>query len=237
MKPGVQKALDLLYPPRCPFCGQVLGTLVECPDCAAEIRRLTLHPPRLPETEFQTGNLSRAAALYRYDGLARNGVLRFKKGGHPDAARWFGAQMATLFGCDFAAAYGTMRAESLSLAPADCIVPAPSSHRRTWQPARLLARRLSHALNIPVAEVLQKRPNRDPQEGLSGRKRLQNARGAVQAVNQQMVTGRRVLLVDDVITTGGTANECARVLLQAGAVSVELVCIAASFPGRNAAAD
>ena len=234
MKPEFQRALDLVYPPRCPFCGQVLGPLVECPDCTAELRRLTLHPPRLPETEFHIDNLGSAAALYRYEGLARGGVLRFKKGGHPDAARWFGAQMATLFGCDFASAYGTMQAGPLPLMPADLIVPAPSSHRRTWQPARLLAARLSRATGVPWQDVLRKVPGREPQEGLSGKDRLRNARGAIKTARQQPVSGRRVLLVDDVITTGGTADESARVLLRAGAVSVELVCIAAAFPGRNA---
>lgn len=233
MKPGVQRAIDLLYPPRCPFCGQVLGPLTECPDCAGEIQKLTLHPPRLPESEFHIDALSRAAALYRYEGLVRGGVLRFKKGGHPDAARWFGAKMATLFGCDFSAAYGILDTEHLPLAPAELIVPAPSSHRRSWQPTRLLAARLSRALEIPWADVLQKLPDKGPQEGLSGRERLRNARGAVRVLPRKPVSGRRVLLVDDVITTGGTANESARVLLQAGAASVELICIAASFPGRN----
>ena len=233
MKPAVQRMLDLVYPPRCPFCGQVLGPLTECPDCAAQLHRLVLRPPHLPETEFHIDNLGRAAALYQYKGLARGGVLRFKKGGHPDAARWFGAQMATLFGCDFAAAYGTMQAERLPLAPADLIVPAPSSHRRTWQPARLLAIRLSRATGVPWQDVLKKMPGREPQEGLNGKDRLRNARGAVGVVRQQPVAGRRILLVDDVITTGGTANECARVLLRAGAQSVDLVCIAASFPGRD----
>ena len=49
MKPAVQRMLDLVYPPRCPFCGQVLGPLTECPDCAAQLHRLVLRPPHLPE--------------------------------------------------------------------------------------------------------------------------------------------------------------------------------------------
>ena len=233
MRPGVQRAVDLLYPPRCPFCGQVLGPLTDCPDCAEPVRRLELDPPRLPESEFHIGNLTRAAALYRYEGLARGAVLRLKKGRHPDAARWLGARMATLFGCDFAAAYGTIPPEGFPLSPADRIVPAPSSHKRSWQPARLLSQRLSLALGVPAADILEKLPDRDPQEGLSGAERLRNVRGAVRVTCPEQAAGRRILLVDDVITTGGTANEAARMLLEAGAVTVELVCVAAAFPGRN----
>lgn len=234
MKPAMQQALDLLYPPRCPFCGQVLGPLTLCPDCTDAVRKLELTPPRLPQSEFHLGELNNAAAVYRYEGLAREAVLRLKRDRRPDAARWLGARMATIFGCDFAAAYGTIPTTPLPLPVADLIVSAPFSHRRTWQPTRLLALRLGKALQIPVATgLLRKHRDLSPQEGLTASERLRNARRSVQVVDARQAVGRRILLVDDVVTTGGTAADCARALLAAGAVTVDLVCLAAAFPGRE----
>lgn len=234
MKPGMQRALDLLYPPRCPFCGQVLGPLETCPDCAPRLRRLELLPPRLPESDYHFGQLHSAAALYRYEGLARQGVLRLKKGVAPHAARWLAARLAGLYGCDFSAAYGTIAPDPPALPPADVILPAPASHRRSWDHAARLAQRLGRALDVPaVRGVLAKRPGARPQSGLSGQERRRNARGSVRVVRPELVEGRRVLLVDDVVTTGGTAADCARALLAAGAVSVGLVCLAAVCPSRG----
>lgn len=231
MKPRLQRLIDLVYPPRCPFCGQLLGPLETCPDCAPLLRRLELSPPRLPESEYHLGELRSAAALYRYEGLARQGVLRLKIGAAPHAARWLGARLATLYGCDFSAAYGTIQADPPALPPADVIVSAPASHRRSWDHTGLLARRLSRALGAPAAPgVLVKRPGARPQSGLSGPERLRNARGSVRVARPELVEGRRVLLVDDVVTTGGTAADCARALLKAGAISVELACLAAVCP-------
>ena len=227
MMRGLRGALDLLYPPRCPFCGQVLGPLELCPDCAPALRKLELTPHRLPEGEYHLGKLHSAAAVYRYEGLARRAVLRLKHGYAPWADRWLAARMAVLYGCDFSAAYGTIQL------PAELVLAVPASHWRSWDHTGRMARRLGRALGLPFAAgVLAKRPGARSQSGLSGTERVRNARGSVQVLRPEQVEGRRILLVDDVITTGSTAADCARALGKAGAVSVDLICVAAVSAAR-----
>mgnify|MGYP000133313591 CR=1 FL=1 len=84
----------------------------------------------------------------------------------------------------------------------------------------LLARRLGQVLGIPVETPLSVRPGTRPQKELTRDERLQNARGAFVCHPGADLTGKRVLLVDDIITTGATASACALALLQAGATDV-----------------
>ena len=90
----------------------------------------------------------------------------------------------------------------------------------------LLARRLGQVLGIPVETPLSVRPGTRPQKELTRDERLQNARGAFVCHPGADLTGKRVLLVDDIITTGATASACALALLQAGATDVTVAAVA-----------
>ena len=92
----------------------------------------------------------------------------------------------------------------------------------------LLARRLGAVLGVPVETPLYIKRRGRPQKELTREQRLQNARGAFGCRPGTDLTGRRVLLIDDIITTGATASACALALLEAGAVEVTAVAIAAA---------
>ena len=92
----------------------------------------------------------------------------------------------------------------------------------------LLARRLGAVLGVPVETPLYIKRRGRPQKELTREQRLQNARGAFGCCPGTDLTGRRVLLIDDIITTGATASACALALLEAGAVEVTAVAIAAA---------
>ena len=111
-----------------------------------------------------------------------------------------------------------------------CIVPVPPRQPLPGMPGLplLLARRLGAVLGIPVAAPLYIKRRGRPQKELTREQRLQNARGAFGCRPGTDLTGRRVLLIDDIITTGATASACALALLQAGAVEVTAVAIAAA---------
>jgi ComF family protein len=225
--------LDLVLPPRCLACGATVtetGTL-----CAQCWRGITfLGAPccvccGMPfdfaiDTPAQCGAcarsqppFSRARAAMRYDEASRRLVLAFKHGDRLHLAPAFGRWMR--------------RARAELLAEADVLVPVPLH----W--TRLLARRynqaavLAHAIHAangpPVGADWLLRRRRTPSQGKRGAQaRERNVKGAFAVKPGRAVEGRRILLIDDVFTTGATVGECARVLRRAGARHVDVLTLA-----------
>ncbi len=112
----------------------------------------------------------------------------------------------------------------------DLIVPMPLHWRRRWErgynQAALLAREISKRWNAPVKNLVRRRRATKPQAGLTNAKRRANVAGAFRMKPGIRLDGMRVLLVDDVLTTGATASACARVLKRAGARQVTLLTVA-----------
>ena len=166
---------------------------------------------------------ARARAVARYDDTARTLVHRLKYSDRLDTARALGAMMA--------------RSGGELAGGCDAIVPIPLHRLRLWgrrfNQAMELARHVASAHGKPVEPGLLARVKRTlPQVGLSRTQRGENLQGAfrVPAAARPRIQGRRILLVDDVITTGATANAAARALLRAGAVSVDVLAFARVVP-------
>lgn len=199
----------VLYPRRCPFCDRVLGTVSPCPDCCAELDALRRKPTmRLSAGLHYLGRLEGAAAPYRYAGCVRRGVLRAKYQAAPWAADELGAEMARLlFGSEAKmGAFGPEVQPVPGLALSyDCIVPVPASSRaRGYNVPERMARPIARAVGVPLEpKALVRVHAARRQEGLSLDERLANVAGAFAVPDPERVEGKRVLLVDDVITTGG----------------------------------
>ena len=227
----------VLYPRRCPFCDRVLGNQPACPDCADGLAELRRAPSmRLRGSEHYLGRLDGAAAPYQYTGLVRRAVLRAKYQGAPWAAVELGVEMARLlFGSEI-----RMRGSEPLPEPVpgldrgyDCILPVPaSSKKRGYNVPERMAQPLARAVGVPVVtDALTRARSTRRQEGLSLDERLANVAGAFQVARPEAVEGKRILLVDDVLTTGATASACAQALLDAGAQSVFAVALATvEFP-------
>lgn len=225
--------LDALLPPRCLSCGEAVdrqGGL-----CARCWTGLTFIAPPfcaccgLPfEYEAQEGALcgaclaapppfARARAVLVYDDGSRPLVLGFKHGDRIHAARAYGVWMA--------------RAGRELLEGADRLVPVPLHrarlfHRR-YNQAALLAQALSRHGGIPTTpDLLERRRATPTQGGLDRQGRHRNVKGAFRLRPGQSVRGQRLVLVDDVLTTGATLAECTRVLLRAGAARVDVLTLA-----------
>lgn len=112
----------------------------------------------------------------------------------------------------------------------DCIVPVPIHKRRLaergFNQAELLGRQVAPLLGVPVRSLLARIRETPPQSSLRGIARRRNLRGAIAVSNPAAVRNQRVLLVDDVLTTGVTANSCAHALKQAGASFVAVLALA-----------
>ena len=162
----------------------------------------------------------RNIAPLRYDGEGKQLVHMFKFGGKKYLAHLLGAMMADEF--------------ITSGEAGEIIVPVPMSEseesRRGFNQSALLAADIGERLGIPVLPALVKAKDTPAQKGLTGKERAENLRGCFSARFADHIRGRRILLVDDVFTTGSTANECARTLLKAKVRSVTVLTAAVTVP-------
>ena len=201
--------LGLLYPPKCVFCGSLLreDETDWCGKCQKNL-------PWVEETapEKACAPATRYAAPLWYRDEVRESFHRYKFEGRDFYAPVYGRLMAQCvrdrLGLDF-----------------DLVVWAPLSRKRRRQrgydQAELLARVLAQELDKPVLSALRKVRDTPEQSSLDDDDaRTRNAAGAYEAADPDGLAGRRVLLVDDIVTTGSTLSACARVLLDAGAKEV-----------------
>lgn len=158
----------------------------------------------------------RARAAVRYDDVARTMVHALKYQDRTDLAPTMGRWMA--------------RAGEDLLNGADALIPVPLHWKRSWSrrynQSGALARIIGRASNIPVEQdALQRIRSTEQQFGLSRAERARNVQGAfkVRPERKSRVQGRRIVLIDDVLTSGATADACARALLRAKATSVDLL--------------
>lgn len=229
------RLVDAVLPPRCLKCGTLVDALGSlCPACWPQLRFLA--PPCCACCGYpfdydlgdgalcaacvaQPPRYARARAVLAYDDGSRDLILAFKHADRTDLAPPFARWMA--------------RSGADLLAGADLIVPVPLHWRRLlfrrYNQAGLLARALGQAAALPVMpDLIQRRRATQKQGHLSRAARRRNVQGAftISESRRPLVDGKRVLLVDDVITSGATIDGCSKVLLAAGARSVDVLALA-----------
>lgn len=204
--------LDLLFPPRCPFCRRVLTRPGVCPKCEAELSCTT---GKEVVRELSAG--FRCAAPLWYEGIAREGILHFKFQGTRSAAVTFGELLARCAAEELGGEFDTVTWVPVS---------KQRLRKRGFDQARLLAEEACRHWDTRPQELLVKIADNPAQSGIQGgpAARRANVLGVFEVRPGAQVEGRRILLVDDICTSGATLRECARVLTEAGAKSV--VCVA-----------
>ena len=216
----LERAAELLFPPKCVFCRTLL-TGEESGLCRSCQKNLPWLSGAAAETTGEFFSLCISPLRYEQD--VRESIRRYKFSG---AAHYAGAYGPLLARC--------VR-EHLSALP-EVVTWAPLSKKRLRQrgydQAALLARAAAGHLNLPAVPLLAKTRHIRPQSSLSGEAaaRRANVLGAYQAACPEQTAGRRVLLVDDVVTSGSTLSECARILRAAGAADV--VCCTLAKAGK-----
>ncbi len=199
-------ALDLLFPPKCPFCrGLVEMDGMICPECLSAL-------PRRKNPEVTVPLADRAIAPFVYEGMVRDALRRFKFSG----LSGYAGALAPLLA-------GPVRDAFSHEAPLLSYVPVSRRRRRTrgYDQAELLARRVGEILNLPVAPLLEKIRDNPPQSGLADASaRRGNVLGVYRVADPALAAGKKILLIDDIVTTGATLSECALTLRSVGAEAV-----------------
>ncbi len=230
----VRAALDLLLPPQCSACDEAVTTHgLLCPTCFRTVSFITEPCCQRCGVPFGSAGLAglcpsciqappvfrRARAALSYDAAARRLILPFKHADRVELSGVLAAYMA--------------RAGAELLVNADILVPVPLHRarlfRRRYNQAALLARALGRAVSRPaLLDALRRVRGTASLGAKSAEERAAVLTGAIEICPSRVeqIAGQRVLLVDDVMTSGATANACAAVLLAAGAVVVDVLAAA-----------
>ena len=205
--------LSILFPKRCLWCDQVIGFADGCA-CEEAFKKLVLPntPLSLNQYEGCRGEVDQAWACYTYKNPVKQTFYRLKFEKEPELAVPLGQKMAD-------------KAMKCKLADQfDCVVPVPVSketfRERGYNQSALLAQEVAREIHLPCTDNwLKKTKETEKQMELGREERLENVKGAYVVESHSELQGKRVLIIDDVLTTGSTVNECAKTLLSAGVKS------------------
>lgn len=203
-----EKLLDLLFPPRCPFCRSILKDN-EKNICAACDKNLPRTNAASCEQSFP--NIKKCLSPLYYDGVVRQSLLRYKFGGMSVYSKKYSEFI--------------LKCIDENKVSCDIITWVPLSaarrRRRGYDQAELLAEEIAKHRGTECARLLVKIKNNPAQSGTaSAEARKKNVSGVYKAVGGADIKGKNVLIIDDIVTTGSTLSECARVLKSAGAAEV-----------------
>lgn len=223
----LENVLDIIFPPKCFVCGGIITdnhSRAVCKTCegrvAANVRfvcgfcgaGLADGISACGTCEEERIGASRNISFTVYDELVKNIIHVFKYNDHSEYAFKL-------------VEYIDMHMDFSSIGRYDALIAVPmykkKKKRRGFNQADVLAMALSDTLKIPVLEgVLIRIKNTAPQSNLSPAERLKNIEGAFEVIETAAINGKRILLIDDVFTTGSTIAECAKMLRCAGAAEV-----------------
>lgn len=205
MKTFIRRLLELCYPPHCALCHRLLNEREQnvCRFCRRKYADSSIRR-ELP-------NVRLCVAPFRYEDQVRESLLRYKFRG------------VTAYG----AGYAEFLAKCIDESDISCdiITWVPLSRRRLrargYDQARILAEETAKRLGIPCEQLLKKIKNTRPQSGIhDAEARRRNAKGVYVCCAPEKLRDRRVLVIDDIVTTGSTLSACASELLKAGCAAV-----------------
>lgn len=211
---------DFLFPPKCVLCRKILGKDETdlCRTCRTEISD---HPKPKKQIQF----LASWTVLWYYEGNVRKSLLRYKFSNRRSYAAAYGRCLAMKLQREYPEGFDVLT--WIPISPLRRL-------RRGYDQVELLCRAVASELGMEATPTLKKVRNNRPQSGISGfAQRRANVLGVYRVPDPDALKDKRVLLLDDIITTGATASEAARVLLTAGALDVTCAAIAAAAHSDN----
>lgn len=214
----LETALDFIFPPVCGFCGK-LGEGNLCAKCKETIIYSNTYLNQLDFYQDKDIFIDEHFYLFSYEEPIREKILQYK---FNDKA--YLANTIYEFFMNNKKLYGFLKKY-------DIIIPIPISssrkRERGYNQSELLARKVGKMASIPIEiKVLKKEKNNQPQSSLNKRQRRENVKNVYKVQNKLKIQNKKILLFDDIYTTGSTANECARVLKKSDGLTVGILTIA-----------
>ncbi len=225
--PYIEAVLNFIYPPACIICESLPDPEKKliCETCWQKLPRLkpsdelSTHPIEMGENEI---NSLPALAVWEFSDDVQTVIHELKFHGKKSLGRWLGDEMAVL------------AVQHAEFASADALIPVPlhkiKFRERGYNQSILLAQRVSKKLEIPILnQVLKRVRHTKSQAKLNAVEREKNMQGAFEVFFEHLIREKKIIVIDDVFTTGATLKACARVLREAGAAKV-LALTAAKTP-------
>ena len=212
--------LNTIYPPKCILCDKILSK-----DETDLCRNCRVEAPEATKTKIKFSFVAGWTAVWYYKEKVRDSILRYK----------FRSRR------NYAVAYGRLLAMKIQREEMDdfqLLTWVPVSRRRRFRrgfdQAKLLTRYVGRELGISPVATLKKIRHTPPQSSLTeASARRANVLGAYRVIDPQQVKGKRILLIDDILTTGSTVSECAKTLLLAGAADVRVATLAVAVHDKK----
>lgn len=210
----LEKILELIFPTTCIMCGKINKEPL-CRICQSKTEKLLLGK----KVEVVGKYFDKFIYLFKYEGVIREKIIQYKFG---ENSYLYKAFVKIIINnkkiCRFIKNY-------------DIIIPVPISKKRLkergYNQSELIASKIAKELEMEYAKnVLIKEKDTKPQSTLNKEERKQNVYNAYKAVNEEKIKDKKILLFDDIYTTGCTVNECSKILKHAGASQIAVLTIA-----------
>lgn len=210
------KFLNYIYPPKCPYCGNVLQStsIGICQNCIYSVKAITK-----PITITNTGLNLCCVVPFEYVGKVREAILSYKFNHKAQLAEMFAASMIHKFNMY----YSTSSCDVVTSVPRKEVLLAGDNYDH----AKILAKKFAKLSGIRYKNVLKKIKTTNKQHRLNATEREINLKGAFVAINKKYINGKTIILCDDILTTGSTLRETSNTLLDSGAKKI-ICCVIAS---------
>ena len=212
----VRKLTAFFFPERCPYCGALIEACgIACEKCYDEIRRKHV------AIKGGAGGY-RCVSTFAYDGKVRRMILRMK---YHERTQYI-PQVAELLADDIISAYGDDAFDLITAVP----MYKTDYKERKFNQSELLAKALGKLLDLPYIDTLKKIKKTKKQHHLNYKERKTNLNGAFKLIDKDSLKDKRILIIDDIVTSGATLGKCCKTLSKA---KPQLICCATIASARN----
>lgn len=210
----INNAINLIYPNVCGICDKICKVDL-CKKCEIKLNNIA----KIKVDDYKDKNFKKHLYLFKYEGIIKERLIKFKFNEKPYIYKAFvNFLIKNKKICRFLKSY-------------DIIIPVPIHYNRKitrgYNQSGLIAKDITKKLNIKYEDkVLLKNVNNKPQSTKNKVNRKENVIGVYYIKNEYRISGKKILLLDDIYTTGSTVNECSKILKQAGAKRIDIITIA-----------